>query len=64
MLVAFFATAFGLLDTLAGYLATPLSRRDSRQHRIAGVLLAIGLVLWLVNWLVQRLGGQARTAAE
>lgn len=34
---------------LCGYLATPLSGRPPRQFLIAGILLAVGVVLWLVN---------------
>ncbi|HEY8458409.1 MAG TPA: APC family permease [Actinopolymorphaceae bacterium] len=37
------------------YLASPWSGRDPRQYAIAGVLLAIGLLLWGANWLGQRL---------
>jgi basic amino acid/polyamine antiporter, APA family len=37
---------------LCGFLATPLSGRPLEQFAIAGVLLAVGLVLWLVNHLV------------
>ncbi|SDU54313.1 APC family permease [Jiangella alkaliphila] len=36
------------------YLATPLTGRDNEQYRIAGILLAIGVVLWFVTWLVNR----------
>jgi APA family basic amino acid/polyamine antiporter len=32
------------------YLVTPLSGRPSEQYAIAGVLLALGLVLWVINW--------------
>jgi amino acid transporter len=35
------------------YLASPLAGRDAQQYRIAGVLLALGLLLWAVNWFVQ-----------
>ncbi|MDQ4032752.1 MAG: APC family permease [Actinomycetota bacterium] len=34
---------------LCGYLATPLSGRDPGQYLLAGVLLAVGLLLWLLN---------------
>jgi amino acid transporter len=37
---------------LCGFLATPLSGRASIQFLVAGVLLALGLVLWLINYLV------------
>jgi amino acid transporter len=36
----------------SAYLASPWSGRDGSEYEIAGVLLAIGLVLWLVNWLI------------
>jgi amino acid transporter len=35
---------------LCGYLVTPLSGRDPGQYLLAGVLLAVGLLLWLLNW--------------
>ncbi len=34
---------------LCGYLVTPLSGRDPSQYLLAGVLLAVGVLLWLVN---------------
>ncbi len=34
------------------YLASPWSGRDPQQYKIAGVLLAVGAVLFVVNWLV------------
>jgi amino acid transporter len=34
---------------LCAYLATPLSGRDPDNYLLAGVLLAIGVLLWLVN---------------
>jgi basic amino acid/polyamine antiporter, APA family len=34
---------------LCGYLATPLSSRDPKDYLLAGVLLAVGVLLWLVN---------------
>ena len=40
-----------------GYLATPLAGRPVEQYRIAGVLLAIGVVLWAVTVLVNRRTG-------
>jgi amino acid transporter len=39
-----------------GYLATPLTGRDAEQYRIAGVLLALGVVLWAITWLHGRGG--------
>lgn len=44
-------TVFPMLGIVTcAYLATPLSGRDPQQFAIAGVLLAIGLVLWFANW--------------
>ncbi|MGH3660405.1 MAG: amino acid permease, partial [Micromonosporaceae bacterium] len=37
---------------LCAYLASPLSGRESREYGIAGILLAVGLVLWVINRLV------------
>jgi amino acid transporter len=34
---------------LCAFLATPLSGRDPDNYLLAGVLLAIGVLLWLVN---------------
>ncbi|MGH3754082.1 MAG: APC family permease [Pseudonocardiaceae bacterium] len=34
---------------LCGYLVTPLSGRDPEHYLLAGVLLAVGILLWLVN---------------
>ena len=39
---------------LCGYLATLLSGRPARQFVIAGILLAVGVTLWLVNLAVVR----------
>ena len=36
---------------LCGFLATPLSGRPLSQFLIAGILLAVGVVLWVVNYL-------------
>ncbi|HLK94502.1 MAG TPA: APC family permease [Nocardioidaceae bacterium] len=36
------------------YLVTPLVDRDPLQYRIAGLLLAIGVVLWAITWFVNR----------
>ncbi|HEX2300279.1 MAG TPA: APC family permease [Pseudonocardiaceae bacterium] len=37
---------------LCGYLATPLSGRDPKHYLLAGVLLVVGVVLWLINRLL------------
>jgi len=39
---------------LCAFLATPLSGRDPNNYLLAGVLLAIGVLLWLVNRLFVR----------
>jgi basic amino acid/polyamine antiporter, APA family len=52
-------TVLPVVGALAcGFLATPLSGRPAEQYRIAGILLAIGVVLWLVTVLVNRRTGQ------
>ena len=40
-----------------GFLATPWAGRPAEQYRVAGVLLAIGVVLWGVTVLVNRRTG-------
>ena len=47
----------------SAYLASPLAGRDVRQYRIAGVLLLVGIALWLVNWAVHERRGRARSQA-
>ena len=37
---------------LCGFLATPLSGRPLQQFQLAGILLAVGAVLWLINYFV------------
>ncbi|GAA1184774.1 APC family permease [Pseudonocardia alaniniphila] len=37
---------------LCGFLATPLSGRPLQQFALAGILLAVGAALWLINYLV------------
>jgi len=37
---------------LCGFLATPLSGRPLQQFVLAGILLAVGVVLWIINYLV------------
>jgi APA family basic amino acid/polyamine antiporter len=36
------------------YLVSPLSGRPARDYTVAAILLAVGLVLWGVNWLIMR----------
>jgi basic amino acid/polyamine antiporter, APA family len=58
-------TVFPVLGIICcAYLATPWSGRDPQQYRIAGVLLLVGLVLWLVNWLIRRLAARNQTTTE
>ncbi|MGY1811230.1 APC family permease [Blastococcus sp. SYSU D00820] len=47
-----------------GFLATPFSGRAAEQYRIAGVLLAIGVVLWLVTVFVNRRTGAGPSDLE
>jgi amino acid transporter len=42
-----------------GFLAGPWTGRDPVQYKIAGVLLAIGVALWVVTVYVNRLTGQS-----
>jgi APA family basic amino acid/polyamine antiporter len=53
-------TVLPVVGALAcGFLATPWAGRPTEQYRIAGVLLAIGVVLWGVTVLVNRRTGPA-----
>jgi hypothetical protein len=36
------------------YLVSPLSGRPAQDYRVAGILLAVGVLLWLVNLVVKR----------
>jgi amino acid transporter len=57
-------TIFPVLGIVScAYLASPWSGRDVQQYWIAGVLLAIGVVLWVVNQVVQRQLGRRRSRA-
>jgi amino acid transporter len=49
-----------LAAILCLYLASPLSGRPARDYEVAGYLLAAGLVLWLINWLVNRMLGRGQ----
>jgi amino acid transporter len=45
------------------YLVGPWTGRNPDQYRIAGILLAVGVVLWALTWLVNRsLSGRQGTA--
>ncbi|HXH78016.1 APC family permease [Nocardioides sp.] len=41
------------------FLAGPWARADMEQYKIAGLMMAVGLVLWVITWLVNR-GGRAK----
>jgi len=52
-------TVLPVIGALAcAYLATPWAGRPVVQYKIAGVLLAIGVVLWAVTVLVNRRAGR------
>jgi hypothetical protein len=52
-------TVLPVIGALAcGYLATPFPGRPTVQYQIAGILLAIGVVLWGVTVLVNRRAGR------
>ncbi|MFC7725087.1 APC family permease [Nocardioides sp. GCM10028917] len=36
------------------FLAGPWARADNEQYRIAGLMMAVGLVLWVLTWLTNR----------
>jgi basic amino acid/polyamine antiporter, APA family len=58
-------TVFPVLGIISCfYLATPWSGRDVEQYAIAGVLLAIGLALWVINWVAQRVVASRRRGEE
>jgi basic amino acid/polyamine antiporter, APA family len=53
-------TILPIIGALAcAYLATPLAGRPVVQYKIAGILLAIGVLLWGVTVLVNRRSGRA-----
>jgi basic amino acid/polyamine antiporter, APA family len=53
-------TVLPVVGALAcGFLATPWAGRPAEQYKIAGVLLAIGVVLWVVTVVVNRRTGAA-----
>ena len=41
------------------FLAGPWARADQEQYKIAGLMMAVGLALWVVTWLINR-GGRAK----
>ena len=58
-------TVLPVVGALAcAYLATPWAGRPTEQYRIAGVLLAIGVVLWGITVLINRRTGPAVPALD
>ena len=43
----------------AAFLVGPWTDRDTVEYKIAGVLIGLGVVLWVVTWLINR-GGRAK----
>ena len=55
----------GLGIVLCGFLATPLSGRPPQEFLVAGILLVIGAILWVVNRLyVGRVDVDAEPAGQ
>jgi len=49
---------------VCAYLVTPLSGRESKVYQVAGLLLAIGIVLWFITWFTNRALGTRRTSVH
>ena len=48
-------TALPILGAICcAYLVGPWTGRDLGQYPIAGVLIGVGIVLWLVTWVINR----------
>ena len=48
-------TALPVIGALTcAFLAGPWARADTEQYRIAGLMMAVGLVLWVLTWLTNR----------
>jgi amino acid transporter len=48
-------TALPIIGALAcAYLVGPWTGRATQQYKVAGILLAIGVVLWALTWLINR----------
>ena len=48
-------TALPVIGALAcAYLVGPWTGRATEQYKVAGILLAIGVVLWALTWLINR----------
>jgi amino acid transporter len=58
-------TAMAVAGSIAcAYLVTPLSGRDVAQYEVAGLLLALGVVLWGITMLINRSMGVRPTRLE
>jgi amino acid transporter len=58
-------TVLPVVGALAcAYLATPWAGRPAEQYRVAGVLLAIGVLLWGVTVLLNRRAGRGPTQLD
>jgi APA family basic amino acid/polyamine antiporter len=33
---------------------TPLSGRDGEQYEVAGIMIGVGVVLWVITWFINR----------
>jgi APA family basic amino acid/polyamine antiporter len=48
-------TAIPVIGAVAcAYLASPLSGRAAADYRVAGILLVIGVILWVITWVSRR----------
>ncbi|UYM04884.1 APC family permease [Solicola gregarius] len=48
-------TALPIIGAIAcAFFVTPYTDRDGEQYEVAGLLLAVGVVLWVITWLVNR----------
>jgi len=48
-------TALPIIGAIAcAYLVTPLSGRAGQQYQVAGLLLALGIILWAITWFANR----------
>jgi len=37
---------------LCGFLVTPLSGKSAQEYLVAGILLLVGVALWVINYFV------------
>ncbi|UPK77031.1 APC family permease [Nocardioidaceae bacterium SCSIO 66511] len=55
-------TVLPIIGTLAcAFFVTPYTDRDGEQYEVAGLLLAVGVVLWAITWFVNRAMRAQRT---